>query len=79
MATVLENDKGRFIVSGPFDEEMPYFYIIIADFAWWHSNERKIFNWMDQCLPRGRHHLRGMVLELDNEELASLFLLKWQE
>ena len=79
MATVWENDKGRFLVSGPFDNEMPYFYIIIADFAWWNRNEEEIFQWMDQCLPRGRNHQRGLVLELDNEELASLFLLRWQE
>lgn len=79
MAVVWENDKGRFIVSGPFDDEMPFFYIIIADFSWWNANESAIYRWMDQCLPRGRMHHRGLVLELDNEELASLFLLKWQE
>ena len=79
MSVLWENDKGRFIVSGPFDKEMPYFYIIIADFAWWTDNEKEIYNWMDQSLPRGRQHQRGMVLELDTEELASLFLLKWQK
>ena len=78
MATLWENDKDRFIVSGPFDATMPFFYLIITDYAWWDQNEKEIYRWMDQCLPRGRYHQKGMVVELDTEELASLFLLKWQ-
>jgi hypothetical protein len=79
MATVWDNDKGRFIVSGPFDADMPYYYIIITDFKWWTDNELEIVDWMNRCLPRGVLHVKGMVLELETEELTSLFLLRWQE
>ncbi len=79
MATVWENDKSRFIVSGPFDADMPYYYVIITDFKWWTDNQLEIVDWMNRCLPRGALHVSGMVLELETEELASLFLLRWQE
>jgi hypothetical protein len=77
MATLWENDKGRFIATGPFDEEMPYYYIIIADFRWWTNNEPEIYAWMDECLPRGQKHQQGMVVVIENETDASNFLLRW--
>lgn len=79
MATLWESDKNRFIVTGPFDAEMPHHYIIIADYRWWAENEREIEIWMDQCLPRGRKHVQGMVVVIENAADASNFLLKWQQ
>lgn len=78
MSTVFPAQKGRFIHTGPFDEEMPYHYIIIADYRWWAANEREIETWMDHCLPRGRKHVQGMVVVIENEADASNFLLRWQ-
>jgi hypothetical protein len=77
MATLWENDKDRFIATGPFDDEMPHYYIIISDFRWWAANEPEIYRWMDQCLPRGREHQQGMVVVIENESDASNFLLRW--
>jgi hypothetical protein len=78
MSTLWEDKKGRFIATGPFDEEMPYYYIIISDYRWWTDNEREIYTWMDQCLPRGRNHQQGMVVVIEDQADASNFLLKWQ-
>lgn len=77
MSVVFAADKGRFIHTGPFDEDMPHHYIIISDFAWWTDNESAIMAWMDLCLPRGRTHQQGMVVVIENEADASNFLLKW--
>ena len=35
MSVVFPAEKGRFIATGPFDEDMPHYYIIIADYRWW--------------------------------------------
>lgn len=78
MSILWENKKGRFIATGPFDEEMPSYYIIISDFKWWVDNEQEIYAWMDECLPKGRQHQQGMVVVIDNPTDASNFLLRWQ-
>jgi hypothetical protein len=78
MTTVFPKEKGRFIATGPFDEEMPHYYIIICDYRWWADNETEIYNWMEQCLPKGRKHQQGMVVVIENEADASNFLLRWQ-
>ena len=76
--SILEGANGRkFILSGPFDEEMPYHYIVISDISFWNNNEPAIYAWMDENLPRGRLHQTGMVIELDNELDATAFLLRW--
>lgn len=77
MTTVFPAEKGRFIATGPFDEEMPHYYILITDYKWWSNNEKEIHSWMDQCLPRGSDHHQGMVLQIENESDASNFLLRW--
>jgi len=78
MSTLWEDKKGRFIATGPFDEEMPHYYIIISDYRWWANNETEIYTWMDECLPRGRHHQQGMVVVIEDSADASNFLLRWQ-
>ena len=70
-------NKDRFIIAGPFDEEMPYYYIIIADINWWIENEPEVYDWMEKNLPRGRMHHTGMTLSLDNEKDLMFFLLRW--
>lgn len=77
MSVLWEDKKGRFIHTGPFDEEMPYHYIIISDFNWWHNNESEIYQWMDACLPNGRQHQQGMVVVIEKEVDVSNFLLRW--
>ena len=78
MTTVFPREKGRFIHTGPFDEEMPHHYIIITDYRWWTDNETEIYAWMDQCLPKGRNHQQGMVVVIEDSADASNFLLRWQ-
>lgn len=76
--SLLDGANGRrFIVSGPFDHEMPWHYIVIADISYWLNNEPAIYTWMEQNLPRGRLHQQGMTLELETEEQVTAFLLKW--
>lgn len=77
MSIVFGDDKSRFILTGPFDAEMPYFYIIIKDYRWWADNETEIYTWMRQCLPDGINHHQGMVVTVANESDASNFLLRW--
>jgi hypothetical protein len=70
--------NNRFLVTGPFDDEMPYHYIIIRDYTWWQQNEGKIYKWMNECLPKGHRHQQGMVIVIENESDVSNFLLRWQ-
>ena len=51
--------------------------LMIADYMWWANNEDSILAWMDDNLPRGADHQRGMILTFDNEQQRSWFLLKW--
>lgn len=76
--SILDGANGRkFIVSGPFDHEMPYFYIVIADITFWLKNEPEIYAWMDENLPRGRMHQEGMTIALETEEDVTAFILRW--
>lgn len=76
--SLLDGANGRrFILSGPFDEEMPLHYIVIADITFWLKNEPAIYEWMDENLPRGRLHQTGMTIELENELDALAFLMRW--
>lgn len=76
--SILEGANGRrFIVSGPFDEEMPHYYVVIADYKFWHDNESKIHAWMDENLPRGNQHQQGMVVTLERERDVTAFMLQW--
>ena len=67
----------RFQCTGPFDESMPHYYIVISDYRWWVDNEKEIYTWMKVNLPRGIAHHQGMVVILDDEQDASNFLLRW--
>ena len=67
----------RFQVTGPFDDDMPYYYIIIADYRWWVDNEKEIYAWMKISLPQGTRHHQGMVVTLEHEQDVSNFLLRW--
>jgi hypothetical protein len=76
--SILDGANGRrFIASGPFDHEMPYHYIVIADITYWLKNEPKIYEWMEDNLPRGRLHQEGMTVALETEEQVTAFLLRW--
>jgi len=76
--SILRGADGRkFISSGPFDHEMPYFYIVIADIGNWLKNEKEIYAWMDENLPRGRLHQEGMTIVLEHEEDVTAFIMRW--
>jgi len=51
--------------------------LMINDWTWWEANEREIYNWMAERLPRGIEHQQGIVLSFDNEQQRMMFLLKW--
>jgi len=51
--------------------------LMINDWAWWEANEREIYNWMSERLPRGIEHQQGIVLSFDNEQQRMMFLLRW--
>ena len=67
----------RFQVTGPFDKDMPYYYIIIADYRWWANNEKEIYQWMKINLPQGTRHHQGMVVTLEHKHDVGNFLLRW--
>jgi hypothetical protein len=70
-------DGRRFISAGPFDDEMPWYYLVIADITYWLKNEPEIYAWMDDNLPHGRMHQKGMTLEFETDEQLTLFVLRW--
>jgi hypothetical protein len=51
--------------------------LLIEDWAWWEANEREIYNWMGERLPRGIEHQQGIVLSFDDEQQRMMFLLRW--
>ena len=67
----------RFISAGPFDDEMPNHYLMIKDIGWWFANQPKVYDWMDDHLPRGHLHQEGMTLAFAEAKHCSMFLLKW--
>ena len=75
--SILTNTHGKFLLSGPFDADMPYYYLIITDVEFWVKHETELYAWMEENLPRGKSHHEGMVISLDTEEDALAFLLKW--
>ncbi len=76
--SLLDGANGRkFIATGPFDDEMPYHYIVIADIQFWIDNEDEIHQWMEDNLPRGKAHHAGMMISLDSEIDRTAFCLRW--
>lgn len=76
--SLLDGANGRkFIATGPFDDEMPFHYIVIADIYYWMENEVEIHQWMDDNLPRGKAHHAGMMISLDSEIDRTAFCLRW--
>jgi hypothetical protein len=55
--------KDRFLLAGPFDEEMPNYYLMITNIKWWIDHEPAVYDWMDVNLPKKRMHHVGMTLE----------------
>lgn len=76
--SILDGANGRkFISTGPFDHEMPWHYLVITDIDYWLKNEKGIYAWMDENLPRGRLHQEGMTIVLETEEQVTAFCLRW--
>jgi hypothetical protein len=70
-------DQKRFILTGPFDAEMPHYYVLIKDYTFWTEHEEELELWMDRNLSRGREHQQGMVLTIEQEKEAMLFMMRW--
>lgn len=68
--------KNNKFVAGynPLDRQV---MLIIEDFVWWTQNNKEIVEWMDLHLPRGKEHQQGTVINFDNNEQRSWFLLRW--
>lgn len=76
--SLLDGANGRkFIATGPFDDDMPFHYIVIADIQFWIDNELDIHQWMEDNLPRGKAHHAGMMISLDSEIDRTAFCLRW--
>jgi hypothetical protein len=71
------DDNQRFILAGPFDAEMPYYYVMIKDYNFWTEHQAELELWMDRNLSRGREHQTGMVLTIEQEKEAMLFMMRW--
>ena len=65
--------KGRFVV---FDQVYGIHRgVVIADFAWWIGNEDLVREW---CLDnRIRTQQQGMVIQFDDDESFTMFMLRW--
>lgn len=74
----LDGNKNRFIVAGPFDEEMPYYYVVINNLSFWLENEAEILAWLYENLssPSAYSH-QGMIVSFKQESDLTAFLLKW--
>jgi hypothetical protein len=65
--------KGRFVV---FDKIYGIHRgVVIADFAWWIAVEDEVREW---CLDnRIRTQQQGMVIQFDDDESFTMFMLRW--
>ena len=76
--SLLDGANGRrFIVVTPEEIGWTDYVVVIADFAWWIQNEKGIYSWMEDHLPKGRMHHEGMVMNFPTGELVTQFLLQW--
>ena len=65
--------KGKFeITNGDFQPGL-----IIIDQQWWQDNEHAIHEWMATNLPRGIHHIFGMIISFETDRDRMSFLLRW--
>lgn len=63
----------RFIIArGPVNGSI---MLIIADYAYWHVNQRAIEEYIDRF--EGSIRQEGMILTFDNEQDRVAFLLAW--
>ena len=65
--------KGRFVV---FDKIYGIHRgVVIADLAWWVAVEDEVREW---CLDnRIRTQQQGMVIQFDDDESFTMFMLRW--
>ena len=70
--------EDRFYLTGPFDDKMPNYYLIIIDFDWWVNNEEEVYDWMSENTEGGTDCHRGLVVSLKSKRDLTNFLLKWQ-
>lgn len=76
--SLLDGANGRrFIVVSPEEIGWHQYTVVIADFAWWIQNEKDIYAWMEEHLPKGRMHHEGMVISIPDSEIVTAFLLQW--
>lgn len=69
--------KSRWNYNAPFDEEMPFHYVMCVDMEWWLSNFDDISAWVDKTYDKERASLSGIVISFALEEDANMFLLRW--
>ncbi len=50
--------------------------LLVADHRWWCDNQLEIETWMQENLPRGVDHLKGMLIAFDCEEDRAMFMLR---
>lgn len=50
--------------------------LLIADPAYWVSNEQDIIDWFDSS--NIKFYLKGMILEFESDADKMMFLLRWQ-
>jgi hypothetical protein len=72
----MERPEKRFqLASSPYGGQSCL--LMIQDYMWWSENEREIYNWMADNLPRGIEHQQGMVISFDTDKQRMMFLLRW--
>jgi len=51
--------------------------LLVADYKWWNDNREEIESWMQENLPQGIKHLKGMLVVFDCEEDRAMFMLRF--
>ena len=72
-----QESQNRFLVSGPFDEDMPHYYVIVRDIDWYITNETLITTWLDNSTSPDDVDISGVVLTFKQDKDLTAFLLKW--
>ena len=67
----------RFVAYKPFDNEMPDWYVVVADLGWWIAYCDQVDEWLTTNIPDSKDIKSGMVLSFKREKDCSKFLLKW--
>lgn len=67
----------NFVVCGPYDEDMPNYYMTTTNLTWLVANMEILQDWLQHQEFYGNWQFSGAVVEFSDARDAEFFLIKW--